>query len=435
MKIAVDTNIILHGKWLEDLPWKDILGEIPNEILIPNKVLQEFDEKKYDPKHHERAKKRSKSLHNLITQKTKSKINISYKILKINVLQIDFEPGLNPKSSDDWIINEIVKHEKETGKKVTLLTSDLSLSLRSDSFFKTILLDSKYQLKPNDSKDQEIKKLKSEIEKLKNRMPNLHVCFEDKESQKTMSFNYKKKLDTVEKIKKYKDELIEQCPYLNHPNNYHYTDKLSEKLNKLALSLFPPPSKTEFKRYNKERKIYIGQIDTHIKKMKSYDENHHRSFEFKLFVNNIGTCSASSVSVKLHFPSGFKLIDLDCNEIDEIERLPTPPSIPEKPSAFPLLKQNTTSRFLSNVVLNKRIQSEMKNTRPFIKRTNSYDFEYPPINEIVHHRWFSLGRFKIFFDSQEAIKNFHVECEIHCKEFSEPKSQQLNFKIKPPVSV
>ena len=218
MKIAVDTNIILHGKWLEDLPWKDILGEIPNEILIPNKVLQEFEEKKYDPKHHERAKKRSKSLRNLITHKTKSKINISYKILKINALQIDFEPGLNPKSSDDCIINEIVKHEKETGKEVTLITLDIPLSLRAPSYsIKTIPLDSEYQLKPDDSKDQKIKKLKSKIEKLENRMPNLYVCFEDKKGQKTMSFNYKKKLDTVEKIKKYKDELIKQMSIFKSP--------------------------------------------------------------------------------------------------------------------------------------------------------------------------------------------------------------------------
>ena len=59
MKIVVDTNIILRGIWLEELLWKDILGKTPNEILIPNKVLQELDEKKFDPKHHEIARKRS----------------------------------------------------------------------------------------------------------------------------------------------------------------------------------------------------------------------------------------------------------------------------------------------------------------------------------------------------------------------------------------
>ena len=44
--IVVDTNLILHGKCLEELPWPNILGAIPEEILIPYKVLQELDEKK-----------------------------------------------------------------------------------------------------------------------------------------------------------------------------------------------------------------------------------------------------------------------------------------------------------------------------------------------------------------------------------------------------
>ena len=160
--------------------------------------------------------------------------------------------------------------------------------------------------------------------------------------------------------------------------------------------------------------------------MKKYDEIHSRSFEFELLVHNNGTCSASLVSVYLHFPNGLKLIDLDANEVDKIEYLPGPPVVPKNPLVSIFESCVNTSPFNPSVGL----FHNAKNTRLFIEKTNSYNFEYPPIEEIVHYNYFSLGRFKIFFDSQEVIKSFHVECRIHCKEFLEPKNQQLCFKIK-----
>ena len=440
MKIVVDTNIVLRGKWLEDLPWNVILGANPNEILIPNKVLQEIDEKKHDPKHHERARKRSRSLYNLISQKTKSKKTIRYNVLKINASQTEFEAGLNPNLFDDCILNEIITYKKETDEKITLLTSDISLSLRAPSYsIKTILLDSKYLLKGDDPKSQEIKKLKYKIVKLENRMPNLEVCFENKKNTQVVLFNYKKKLDTDKKVKKYRDDLIKKCPHLTLPEKIETVIERVDKVTSPKKIVIPALSaiqlaeerKAKYERYNMERESYIERIEQHIKQMKEYDEIHSRSFEFELLIHNNGTCAASLVSVYLHFPNGFKLIDLDSNEFNEIECQPGPPVVPKHPSVSILASSlNNLSSFNFPVDL----FHKTKNTRPFIEKTNSYSFEYPPIEEIVHYNYFSLGRFKIFFDSQKTIKSFHVECKIHCKEFLGPKNQQLHFKIKKPVS-
>ena len=79
--------------------------------------------------------------------------------MKINLPQTEFEAGLNLNLSDDCILNEIIKYKKETDKKVILLTSDISLSLRAPIYsIETVLLDSKYLLKADGSMKQEIKK-------------------------------------------------------------------------------------------------------------------------------------------------------------------------------------------------------------------------------------------------------------------------------------
>lgn len=446
MKVVIDTNVILHGKWLEDLLWKDILNKVPNEILIPYKVLQELDEKKFDPKHCERAKKRLKNLYSLINKKIKSKTNISYGILKTSFSAGESKQGLNLNSADDCILNGILKYEeKNKSQKVILLTFDYSFSLKASAHsVKVKILDSKYY-EIDDSKGKEIKKIKSELTTLKNRIPKLKICFEDKKTEKIISFNYKRVLDSYEKISEYKSNLLNKYPPLTHPDSRPSENKskinlgeLSKALERIAEKMNPllTPSKEEYERYSKEREVYIEKIDLHIKDIQKYDEIHSRAFEFKLLINNIGTCPASSVSVDLYFPNGFKLIDLDRDTVDEIEHPPEPPDPPKKPtppfvSAMSAATNNNFKSFdyFSTLSIPRR-HHKTQNIRPTIEKINSYKFKHPSVDEIIHHNYFSLGRFKIFFDSHKDIKSFQVNCKVHCREFLKPEEQKLHFIIK-----
>ena len=445
MKIAVDTNIILHGEWLEDLPWKKILNKVPNEVLIPYKVLQELDKKKFDPKHQDRAKKRLKNLNDLVRKKINSKINTSYKVLKTSFSSTEFKPGLNSDLADDCILNGILKYEEESSQKITLLTFDHSLSLRASEYsIKEKILDSQYQLKVDDTKEREIKRLKSELVVLKNRIPNLQICFKDKNTRKTMLLNYKSSLDSYEKINKYKNNLLNKYPPLTYPDNRLIESRSAIKLGELGKTLeriaekmnpLLTPPKEEYERYSKEREVYIEKIDLHIKDIQKYDEIHSRAFEFELLINNIGTCPASSVSVNLYFPDGFKLINLDHDTVDEIEHPPEPPDPPKKPTT-PFM--NTVSAATNNnnfksldyfSTLSIPHRHRKTKNRLTIEKTDSYKLKHSPIDEIIHHNYFSLGRFKIFFNSHKDIKSFQVDCKIHCREFLEPKEQKLHFTI------
>ena len=439
MKVVVDTNVILHGKSLEELPWKEILGRIPDEVLLPHPVLKELDEKRYDPRHCERARKRSKALCDLIDEKRKSKIGISY-----NMMELDSsieESRQKSSSADDRISDDILKYEKQINEKVILLTSDRFFSKIASRSIEVKRLDDKY-LEIDDSKNKEIEKLKSKIKKIENRMPELKVCFEDKETKRDEDKETKRDIVLDYKrrnLDSYKNKLLKKCPLLTHPDNRPIENKSIAGLvdGGLIRALMPlPPPKEEYERYSKERKEYFKEVDLHIEDMRKYDEVHSRAFEFELLIdNNTGTHSASSVSIHLHFPDGFKLIDLDCDEVDEIEYPPEPPNPPEKPTnslkkrGFTINDHSRISDVLSSAFRSQR-RHQLKNIRPTIKKVNSYVVQHPLIDKIMHCKHFSLGRFKVFFNSHEDIKSFQVDCTIHCEEFLKQKKQKLHFIIK-----
>lgn len=257
----------------------------------------------------------------------------------------------------------------------------------------------------------------------------LKVCFENKETTKNISFDYKKKIGSNKELQKYRDTLIRKCPCLPYSDDVETTlQKIDRKTVPMRITIpgFGLFSlEKERTRYNKERTEYIEKIDPHIKEIQEYDKIHSRSFEFKLLIDNNGTCPASSVSVKLRFPDGFKLIDLDCSEIDEIEHLPKPPVIPEQPSS---IFESPTNKSSPPFIPRKNLQlQEQNNIRPLIKKvTDGYIFTYS-IKEIIHFKDSSMGRFKIFFDSCDKIKKFNVDCELQCKELLKPEQHTIHF--------
>lgn len=430
--IVVDTNIILHGKSLEELPWSKIFGAIPEEILIPYKVIQELDRKKYEHKYCERARKGLKKLTKLIKNEMQSKINARYCLMETSFSPEEFETGLKPNLDDDCILNGIIKYQKESGKQVVLLTGDSSLSLKAPLFsIRVKMLASEYQLEIDDSNQKEIKRLKSQIKELKNKMPTLNICFENKQTKKDISFDYKKRISSDKELQKYRDDLIRKCPSLPYSDDAETTLKKIDKQTLAMGAIIPGISffvaEEKRKKYNEERETYIKRIDPHIREMQKYDKIHSRSFEFKLLIDNSGTCSASSVSVKLQFPDGFKLIDLDCNEIDKIERPPTPPIIPEQPvSIFGDHKQNN----FSPLVTFHRNQLHKKNTRPLVERLNGGGYIFTYLKEKLRHcDCFSMGRLKIFFDSYDTVQSFNVDCELHCDEFPQPEQHKIHFIV------
>ncbi len=48
MKILVlDTNLLLHGKFITEIKWRSILSDQEISILVPYVVLKELDRAKY----------------------------------------------------------------------------------------------------------------------------------------------------------------------------------------------------------------------------------------------------------------------------------------------------------------------------------------------------------------------------------------------------
>ena len=120
------------------------------------------------------------------------------------------------------------------------------------------MLASEHQLEIDNPDKKEIKKLKSKIQALENKMPKLKVCFENKETKKDISFDYKKRIVSDKELQKYRDNLIRKCPCLPYSDDIETTFKKIDKKTLPKGIIIPGfglfSLEEERKKYNKEKR-------------------------------------------------------------------------------------------------------------------------------------------------------------------------------------
>lgn len=435
MKIILDTNIIIEGKWFEDIPWFTIIDAEVKEVLIPEIVVSELDKKKFDPRTKGRVRNRSKTLFDLLDSEFSEKLKCPVRLLQSSFSASMFKEGLSVDHADDTIINAalVYREQLKDNDEVLLITFDNLLVLKTKKRpIKSMKLGDEFIADLKDEKDKKIDRLSAELKTAKSKEPKLDIVFKNNQKKIDVEFTYSKEIKDSADAEILKMSLREKCPELFPPNDLDPDNPLEAAVI-FANRHFPTP-KESYEKYSKERDCYLKEVDQYVIDVVKYEELHSRSFEFELKIRNTGTYPASKVSVYMHFPDGFKLIDmsLDEDEIDEIENYPCSPRIPE-------LEKNNLQALLSgenlfphnHLVLNRpsMYSFEKDLPRPTIKRTNSYDFDFELDEDLMHHKDFSLGKFKIFYDTPFSIKSFSVDCSIHCKEFSAPLEHQLHFVV------
>lgn len=128
MKVLIDTNVLLHGAPIEQLPFNEI-GVSNPELLIHVKVLEELDNKKYEPT---QIGKRARKVISKFRELRQTGA------VPCNVVALDFVrnaklawnemPDLDPLSNDSHIIAYALMNSSESSP-VAVITSDFSLAV------------------------------------------------------------------------------------------------------------------------------------------------------------------------------------------------------------------------------------------------------------------------------------------------------------------
>lgn len=419
--IFIDTNILIHFKFLTEIKWHELINE-QNVVLVFNiAIIKELDQLKYDSikRTRERARKVIKKLDQLFDNENHiATLNDNTKVYLFIDESLDSiikENNLDPTNNDHAIIASVLNYSKHFPEdNIWILSNDFGLRLAAKKFsLKAIAPNIEIesdQIKDDNSK--RIAELQNKIKVLENRLPNVIIGFEDGEILREFSIIKPEGEDNQNAIK----TAIEEVK-LKHPKK-NYTP--------IANQILPPTlfrsSEQFITKYNDELDEYYKKYEQHLKYKNKIKNLNNIGILLELEVYNIGYVPAENTEFFLHFPDGFDLF-----KKNEINNLLTPPNPPKLENEFSdLYNSSLLSGHLANM---SRFSTTPPNLSSLnIKRTNSFDVNFE-IRTLKHNQGLSLEPLYILFDSFQTAKSFSIDFRIQADNMPLENKGELNIVI------
>jgi rRNA-processing protein FCF1 len=130
---VLDTNALLHHQLPDSVAWREIVGQESIRLVIPLRVIEELDAKKYteSSKLRQRARERLPKLYALVGSGGAPKALPNGH----GTLEVFIEPGPRTRAADaDTEILETARDlERLSGSKVMIVTGDTAMRLRAET--------------------------------------------------------------------------------------------------------------------------------------------------------------------------------------------------------------------------------------------------------------------------------------------------------------
>lgn len=255
--IFIDTNIFLHYQDFQTIDWLKECPDTKCTLIIAPIVMDELDEKKIGTnKISNRARHVLNQFETLIdNQKISS--DIYFEILLDKPLQRIYEENnLNFNEQDHRLIASMIEFkQKRNISNIIICSNDIGPRLRAKQFgFESFKLSEKYLIPIEESEEEKkIKKLERENRKLKNRIPELTLKFDNSKEfakfiPKEIKYNDFEQFK-VERLSKIKEE----HPYIEHIDPY------KNPLASFALGL--SLTANQINSYNKKLNVYYDEYE------------------------------------------------------------------------------------------------------------------------------------------------------------------------------
>ena len=422
MHIFLDTMFFLHWSDIDKIDYLEVFGVPSVTLVIPRITTRELDSHKTS---HKSKRIRNKAIAGLnliesLTSENKPLRTDVKLLLQSSIPQIDFdEHGLNREWNDDILIASVLQHQQDNpSERVVLISNDTTARIKCRELgIETTSLPEKYQLpEQTDEHEEDIRKLKRQIQRMENSMPKLAVYFCGTESA-TGRFGLpdtvEPNLEEIEEIVATATETIEE----------YETSVLSNLPSETKIRSFATPNAEEIDSFKERCKNYPDWMRQFELDKTEFENRCRRAFRFKLEICNFGTAPATDVDVHIHFPDGFDLF-LE----DELPESPGEPGLPRKPrSEFEKRIGNFHIRpHLGQMNFN-HLNNHFDTFK--LKKTNSYDLT-DHFRSIKHGTSTELNELFLIFDSAETAKPFQCEYEITVGNLPDKITGNLNFIVE-----
>ena len=326
MNIVLDSNILLHYRNFEDIPWSKEIGCDDITIVLTAMVIEEIDEKKDNEKGkiQKKAKAVSSRIAEILLDGATSKIPVVY--LDNTYATEDERRQYHLDRNDNQILFDVMKSDMEK-ENVTVVSSDNNMLIRAKKLgFKIHRLNDGFRLKEELSKEEkEAQTAIKELERLRNRMPKPILIFDNGENN--LKIKRAVALNREIEVEKRVEELQQKWP-----------EKTVEGEQYSVLgNTFSNASPEMIDQYNASRGKFIEDSEKKIRLEVERDDLQLRMKRISVVVYNGGNAPTGMMNVFVELPKGIEFYSKGCKKKVEFEEPTTPnyyPGITKIPSLF-----------------------------------------------------------------------------------------------------
>ncbi len=385
MYLVLDTNGFLECKHFDDVDWREIAGDKDVTLVILPKVVHELDVHKFSHRNKKKAEKARKLLKRI--QQLSDNNGSTKKGIPV-IIENGLGADVSSIYADDVIIAEVLALKRShPDEKVVLASADTGIYLNArskgidvlkieDSLLETLV----------DERDEKIRELTEELQRLKNQQPKLYITFPGGDEKKIIDFS---EFDEQASDHKFMESLVER--------------EISEAIHKARSfgRYFLDKNDSEILAYRKEYREYLEAVY----------EYRRTTFELTFELHNDGTAVADDMLIFIDFP---EWIDLSEAEFPSPDKPARPYSYVRVPEVYDWSKNLPFIR---------------PGTENWIS-VNTEEHEVKYHQESLHHQlMLELKAVHCKFRSLQDRKLFVVNYAINARNMSVPKRGTLRVEV------
>jgi hypothetical protein len=320
--------------------------------------------------------------------------------------------SLDKDDKDDVFIASVLQYiEEHPAEKVRIVSNDFGVQLKCKAQnLEVIIPAEEYLLIEEDNSEKEIRKLTSELLRVKNLQPKLKLVFENGEAYK--------QFDMREPWKECEDEINETLERIKkeHPFLQPDLDDTSSIFSGFDLYKKTPERVANF---NEALKQYYSDYEVYLRKNKVFSYKEKLTVILTIKLQNHGNAPGEDIDVYLHFPDGFKLGEKD--DYYAKDREPSPPEL----SSYSMAPIDF-SKIIPSLYM--PILPQINPGGFSIKKTNSYEVR-DHFRSIKHNHLGSINALYVMFDRFEDAKSFEITYKITAANMIEMEEGKLTVII------
>ncbi len=326
-----DTNVLLHGKVLEELPFDAIVGAAgPLDVVLTATVLRELDaQKTKNPNSalRERATKRARSVWRRAKDRDvvlRPGVTLAfYSNAAVECLtRLDLDGSLG----DDRILAEVLTAKSEaSNRRVVLLSRDTGMLIKAKNLgLEAVELEGEHVLPVPDEQQAKLRKLQQENEKLRSRVPRLSVTFEGGEDYLALRVERPRRLSEGE-VQQHSEEAGRATPGMQVAGPTEIERMIGTRLSGVT-DFLGQPSEAGIREFNEKRERWLRELaDYYETEWLEEEIREARTIVFSLALVNDGTCAATDVRVALQFGKDVSLEEMSRAFVRRRPAAPPPP--------------------------------------------------------------------------------------------------------------